>query len=533
MKKFNRRNFMKGASASAVSASKLGLISKVIYDGMFSKALASSNGTIKKYLYFQQYGAPSRWVWDLPLTPDGNMSKFIPCKSVGTRYKGTSRYTEVEYATHLVNGLHMPWMWQFDVAAADGGMRPMSDLMDGLMIIRGCSSTNPGHVAAQRLHYLPLGAKYSVTALASDVSSAPVPAIAVGGSAFQYRSRKGSSPTLLRFGAGGINLIEALMTPFQKESLGGFEADQENLESAINSSRQSLDDLAKQNLSYAEALDASTKDALKMLNSDFGNLGNIYNILFGKYRDLCARSFTRNRNLVGVTDKPIGTTGTRGSEYYYGNGTASKADMREIIQHYTDMSVTAANFALAEFAMLNNITASLTMNILGIDGLSQGGNSGQFFDEHSAGCMPNTLYHINSGMGYSACLIELISQLKAADMYKDTVIDFSGEFGRIPQANGGGSDHSAEATSNTILSGAIEGTHVVGNIIPNAGGQPGTWGFQGTNPTYGKLNVGHFAASIASLLGAESPVTAVPSIMILQPNGKFRPNLPTGTIVDS
>lgn len=525
-----RRELFQHSSVAALGFGKASFLAATVFDGIFNKALAQTTGVNKSYIYFQQYGAPSRWTWDLPLTPDGDMSKFIPCKSVGTRYKDGSRYTELEYRTVEVNGLHMPWMWGFDIPTPGGGWAPMANLMDGLMIMRGASSTNPGHSPAATLHYRPLGSQTSINALAADVSSVPVAGVAVSASQFEFRSRKKYSASSLTYG-GTESLIEKFMKPFTMENLSQFESDEEKIKVALNASLSSLDGMAKFNNKLAENIEKETHNAIKLFNANFGNLRTLHFNIRGKYRDLIKRAIASDRNLPGFSDKPVGTTGARGTEYFYGNGTASDADMRNIIGPATESIPLADRFAFVEFAITNGLTSSICMGINGLVNLVNAGNSTQFFDEHSAGCMPGTYINISYNLALSACLYELINQLKAKGIYEHTVIDVGGEFGRIPQANGGGSDHSAEATSNTLFSGAIDGSHVVGNIVPNDGGQPGTWGFQGVNPEFGLLNVGHFGASLASIIGAQSPVTAVPSIMELKPNGKFVPRLPTGKIV--
>jgi hypothetical protein len=528
--KQSRRDFLKNSGVSLFGLSRFGALSTLIVNSIINKSIAQTNGVNKMYLYLQQYGAPSRWSWDLPLTPDGNTSKLIRTPFIGTCFSGGARNDKLEYATKLVNGLHMPWVWGFDVATPNG-FAPMANLMDGMMIMRGASSTNPGHESAARLHFLPLGSNYSVSALAADVSNAPIAGINAGAVKYEFRSRKGKSAAEYEAG-GGTNLIALAMAPFKAEKLTSYESDQSKVVDALEASMNALSSFSKKNNLLAEIIENNTKDAINFFKADYGDLNVVYNRLRDKYIDLIKRTIAPSRALVGLYDKPLGTTGTRGAEYVYGTAVANQADMRNVIANSTNMSVTAEKFAFAEFMLTNQLTSSLSMSILGLQNLDMGGaNSQQFFDEHSGGAFSATLINIISNMGLSACLYELISQLKLKGLYENTVIDVGGEFGRIPDGTGSGSDHSAEATSNLILSGAIDGSHVVGNIVANNGGQPGTWGYQGVNPTYGLLNVGHFGASVAMLLGAESPVTAVPSILELQSNGKFKPKLPTGTIV--
>ena len=529
-KKINRRKFIQNSGMSVFGMSNLGMLSSLIVDGIMNKAIAQTSGMNKMYLYLQQYGAPPRWTWDLPLTPDGQTSKFISTDYIGNKFNGSSRNDKIEYGTKLLNGLHMPWMWGYDVATPSG-FSPMSNLMDGMMIIRGANSTNPGHAVAARLHYVPLGSNHSVSALSADVSSAPIAGVNLGASKFEFRSRKGLSANSY---GGTSDLIEKFLSPFETESLGSFDAEQAKILTALQDSMGALSSISKRNSQLAEVIENSTKSAMDFFGNDFGNLKTLYRDLNNKYRDLVWRSINPNRRLQGMSDKPLGSSNvsSRGIEYNYGNGITRQADMRDFFYNSTNMHTTAAKFAFAEFALTNGLTSSICAGIPPLGGLNtNGANRGQFYDEHSGGAFVSTYVNMMYNLGLSSCLLELIGQLKAKGLYENTVIDVGGEFGRKPRGDGSGSDHSAEATSNLIFSGAIEGSHVIGNIVGNNGGRPGTWGYQGVNPTYGLLNVGHVGASIASLLGAQSPVTAVPSLMELKSNGKFKPKLPTGTIV--
>lgn len=535
----SRRDLIQNSAVGALGLTHMGVLAEAIFHGIFNKAHAQANGIFNKnYIFIGQGGAPSRWAFDLPLTPDGQKGKYIASPQVGTRYDGGSRYDKVVHDTFLTNGLHMPWMWRYTIPVDGGGMVPMSNLMEGMLIMRGIDTNNPAHVAAQGLHYRPNGIPESLTALTSDHSDAPIAAISMSASRYQFKSSKGLSPTQL---SNDNNMISLLMRPFIESNPTGYKNDQAKVEAALASSLDSLNRMAESDNPKNQLIKKNMESALELFARDFGNLDTIYNDLYNKYKDLVKRAIDPSRTLQGLTDKPIGNTGSRGVFYEYGNDTqkATNADLRTMITDRTHLDRTAQRFAVTEFVLLNKLSSSIAFNHdpLRNLGTTGGGRTNQIHDEHEAGCMPSLLVNVHNALGFSACLYELISQLKANGLYNDTVIDFCGEFGRKPKNDGSGSDHSAEANSNMIFSGAISGNgHVIGNIRAQEGTNPdrhrlGTWGYGGNNPGFGTLNLGHFTSTLASLFGIPSPITAVPSL-VRQQNGKFIPKLPTGTIVD-
>ena len=84
--------------------------------------------------------------------------------------------------------------------------------------------------------------------------------------------------------------------------------------------------------------------------------------------------------------------------------------------------------------------------------------------------------------GITAGVLELIEQLKKTkiankDIWSNTVIQFTSEFGRSARNNGSGSDHGFNQMISSVLSGEVlNGPHVVGNVL--------------TSPTLGTQGIG-------------------------------------------
>ena len=412
----------------------------------------------------------------------------------------------------------------------------MGNLMEGMMMIRGASPESSSHTNAEALHNKPLGSSYTVNALAADLGNYPIAGFKLGGQ-IVFGSRRKLSAMNIPYGG---RMLEQIMQPFTMPRLDQYETDQQKVLAALESSQSSLDGLANSMHPGAEAIKVSTNNAIELMKKDFGNLDNLFNATSARYHNLIMQAIDPSRELEGINDRPVGIAESqRGKAYQYGNGNIVRADdLRTMIKPAGSSAPTraftlAGNFAVAEFMLLNNISSSVTISAPGLDNVnSSGGNPTQFFDEHFGGTMTSLMINTHYNIALATCLYELITKLKAAGMWNDVLIDLGGEFGRYPNGDGGGSEHSPNSISNVLMSGSIGGFHAIGNIARQApqGSIPGTWGYYAANDGFGTLNVGHYGASVAMILGAESPVTAVGPFMKKEGN-KFVPLLPMGKII--
>ena len=166
MKKLKRRDLLKGSGlltlGSSAFSNPLSLLMNTIVNGAIGKAHAQeAGGNHRKFLYVQLAGAPSRWAFT-PLNPDPlDFGKVVKNPSLGNYFTGGSPYTDHIYKSVRINGLDMPYIWGQQVAKAGGGFRPMSDLMDHMLMIRGIR-TFGGHTTTQHLRFHPLSMRYSL-----------------------------------------------------------------------------------------------------------------------------------------------------------------------------------------------------------------------------------------------------------------------------------------------------------------------------------------------------------------------------------
>ncbi|MEK6773673.1 MAG: hypothetical protein AABY64_07015 [Bdellovibrionota bacterium] len=130
-------------------------------------------------------------------------------------------------------------------------------------------------------------------------------------------------------------------------------------------------------------------------------------------------------------------------------------------------------------------------------------------DSHAGGAWTGLIINSFIFTSLSACLYELIAQLKAKNIFDESVIQLSSDFGRGPGSNGG-TGHESRNSTTTLISGAIKKPMVLGNCYhaykDAFGNSWGSWGLaapvaiDGANTT---LGIGHISSTISHLLRVE------------------------------
>jgi hypothetical protein len=280
----------------------------------------------------------------------------------------------------------------------------------------------------------------------------------------------------------------------------------------------------------------------------FGNLGTLWTTLLGKYEDIVKR--TMAQVLPGINDQPIGApVSARTPLYAYLDRDGEpliiqNPDLRNMLTPNSAPGRLARSFALAEFVLLNDLSDNIALGITPMQSTNIQVGSGYqtryySFDEHTFGgyitLLMNTFFH----MSVSACLLELIDQLKAAKIYNEVLIDLSGEMGRNPHVKGKGSDHGGEALNVSMWSGAFpDAPQIVGDVrkeppanyryvSEGASDYPGSWGFGAPNASVGIITLGHLAATQAQILRVPNPARSVSSL-VKETSGRFESLLKMG-----
>lgn len=500
LKELNRRELLHflGAACSSAALSPVQLLTQSLISGLSTSAYAAElKLNPRRLLYIQLAGGPPRWVFDQFLNPY-NSPGFVPNLQTSTKYKSVDgRYTTAEHKTVPLKGIHAPWMWQFDLPTVNGGMKPMADLLDNLLALQGLDSGNDSHDISRVNVFTPLGAMQSLTAMPGDSSDSPIKSVSCGASLMTHKSKKNYSNISLKED-GRSNLVQDLMDPFTTTTSATFNSKKEQLQNFINASMTSLQKTSQAEHFGANSITADQKTVSELLAYSLNGLGTYWTATVAKYDSLIRRSFDMSNPLPGISDLPIGST-TRDNTYRVdaANTLTTATDLRTLVPTNGKMGQLARHMALAEYLFVNKLTHSLTIN------------PGTFapVDEHFNGVMLSLVQQTYSWRAYAACLLELISQFKNAQIFNDTVIAVVGDFNRNPQMAGTGSDHRSRSSSGVFYSGAIQGPMILGEMKASTG-KSGTIGDGDGTRDYGNL-----MSSSATLLRVPSPITAKQSMI--------------------
>lgn len=523
-----RRDFMKGLGwGLAGSATGLtDLFVRNLIDGMVYKAYAEtfSSEEPRAYIAIKASGAPTRWMWDQFLNPF-NDPAFVANTHVSSHFEEVSgKLITPVYSQFLSKGIYVPHLWSFSVAKKGGGVRPMTDLLDHMLVLRGIDVSDNGHPGAQKKQFMMPGHPFSVQGAIADKSkSSTFPAVS-GTDGFDFKSEKGLQ---LVKGNVGTNALNQILKPFQGN---------ENLESRQIASLMSEDinsalgNLLTRKGDYSNSLRDSIKGADELIRLGVGDLDSTWNDLTAKYEDLISR--TMQLSFPGINNLPVGMdVNLRADNRGYRmdsprNELCTLPDLRDMIKSSSTLKYTAASFALAEHMIIKGYTNSIVIDLgvlmnLAFDASDLNRNGTMVHDQHFVGNTIVTFLSAYMYTAFSSCLLELIDQLKAAqrfngkNLFEETVIQFAGEFNRSPGLLG--TDHASYSSSFSQWCGSFDSNPtVIGNILD----QPrvayhrepthnfhGTWGWSAKVPEFNGQTAltGNVLNTISHFLRVPSP----------------------------
>ena len=505
MSKVNRRKFMQGIGTTTGTA----LFSQALMQ-MGASILAGSNQALGQEknprrmvsLFFP--GAPARWMFNLFLTPYSTRN-FMANTMVGTRFEAENgRYTKAVYDTVEKHGMNVPYIWDLDLPQAGGGTRPMSDLLPHMLALQGINTGNAGHPGSQAFHWRPSGATQSLTALSADASMTPFSAINTFGNNMIFLSRENKSQVVL---GGRGNLLDRLLAPFDHNISNAQRTKQQILETLMQRATDRLNQAHKSKAKGVETLVENNQQTVDLLQRGFGGIDAFWNTNLQKYENLIRRTIAQN--LPGINDRPIGkqNPGNEASHLINRNGNRLP-DMRTMIDNNSTIPSLAAQFVVAEYVLTTELSRSVVMRVLPIRNTIN-------HDQHNSGSLATIYFNTLLYRAVSACTLELVDQLKAKGIWKDTVIEMASEFNRSPKFADGGSDHGWQGKSVTYFSGAINNPLILGPIRRTLNNKyRGTWGVGANSSSLGGvMQNAHAIASLAYLLRVPSPITSTNSLV--------------------
>ncbi|MES3039137.1 MAG: hypothetical protein V4736_14615 [Bdellovibrionota bacterium] len=532
MSKFSRRDVLKTINLSVLGSalSPANLFATSFIQGLVSQANAQITGTDPRALItIRAPGGPQRWGFDGMLNPNGET--LLPNPYIASHFGAVGgRLSEPIYGTIKYNGITVPHLWSYSVPTVGGGLRPMTDLLNNMMVLRGIDVVDGGHAGAQKKQYMVPGASASIHGTHADVSmKSPLSSVwASGGNGADFQSRRSLQKIDLYVGYNANqNFIADIMAPFKVNNTVATRALALANDASIQAAYASLNTVKSD---LGSTLRANVKGADDIVRSGIEDLSTVWVALKTKYANLIKAALVGN--YPGLNDMPVGGT-TRDGQYNFDQGTnkiVTLDDMRTMFHAGTGMGRTAEMFACAEFMITRGYTNSMCIDIgtlsdLKFDKTDLARSENDNYDSHFIGRMTSTFLWGMTVPCFAACMLEFIDVLKSKTRYdgrnlwNESVIHFGGEFNRTApwyaaDTNPGtGTDHGPGSSVFSHWSGAIRGPIVVGNIIDKnrsdyyVAREPGTVGLGAKIPELNNriAGTGDMLNSLASLLRVPPP----------------------------
>lgn len=510
-----------------------GMIDLILKDTVRT-AHASSNFVDSKYLLVALHGAPNRWIFDQFLQTRHDQS-VVPTPGVHTSFvssHGAYRDSEYRLIDHAGRML-VPPLWGSQVPAANGGTRPMNELLKHMITVRGYGTGIDGHPTNGAAQTNPVPSAGSISGHLADHSSTLFKAVQFVnfGTFSGFSSLNGSSVVQVRPELPSSNYAAQVLQPFgAREDAVSATALRDRYAAYIDQSQHILKRAVQREQADFAAVAKSHEQALQKIKAGIPALKDTWAGLYNKYHSLLQRAFS-DRTVPGFSDQPVPTgpvpaEGFNKWTFFRDNGDplvpTEGQDMRDWVNQ-ADLGWMAAGFALAEFVLTQNLVSAfelfpfhplnLELNVARSPAGAQGPVRSLFvYDQHLTGSMAAIFLNACLYRAIAAGLLELIDRLNDKNMFDRTVIHFTQDFGRSPRSDGTGSDHNFNGMISSLITGKQNsGPVVLGNVLshgsqgafdPNV--YSGTFGYRAPTSVSGQtvlLTPAHVASTIAVLLG--------------------------------
>jgi hypothetical protein len=553
--KFDRRHFLTlGGMAGAYSLlNDFNNVSNKIAEGIFSNAYAQQVGA-KRILSIFAQGAVPTWMFNLCLYPD---AQIIPSayriEGVGTGFDASGK-TIFEQSKR--GNYFFPRMWFTPIPTVSGQWVSPASLLDNMLTIRGIWNPTDGHQIANRMAFKPLGANASVHGIIADAmkSKYPIPAIVTGNGLIskEFSSLEGINPLA---SGNPTNAMNTIRDSF-KEQVSLFR--NKDIDPLIKSA---LDKMSTYSSYKKSSANFNRQKADELIRSNLANVVTEYNTRKIKYASLYQQAVkydpsNSNTIIPGIFENPITNTSSLqwgpNNDSSFNRSFQANSDLRELFltpmesnQNATsdvNSNNIAAAFAMAEVLFEYNLNSNIIADIQGVITLTSSiilqtttnlpfanNRSPWAFDNgHSIGVSLQTLIWSVHLRGYLTCMYEFIQFLKLKNLFNDTVLTFSTDFGRSPFSNGLRSDHGWRANTLSMWNSEITEPTIIGNTMLDASSVESSnyknlWGVGRKSDFLGNyIGIGNMNSSIATIVGVD-PNTKNNRSMIKKENGGIVP----------
>ena len=535
----SRRDFLKQtlmASPLCMNAMRLSPFA-LFLESIVKKAYGiedALDSNSNNYVGIMMTGGPPRWMFDLPLRPNGSSDPFIESPMVCTQIVNN----QLKYQQSKIGQYYMPAMWDKYIPQVNGSRMKMSDLLQNMMMFRGYNLGVDGHSGNQIRHFRPNTGGTSIDGELGSESSRPIPNVACGAS-YGYSSPTGSSQ--ISVSLSDSNPLNTLLSNF---SLTGdknpITMTDSEIEDAFDQVLKSMEKNAHENNIPLKNAYANRINAKKVFKEEYGNLKTWYDTRFNEYRDLERTCFTDSSLSLGAGIQEhdfyqFNQSHGLPDNYYKINNINQRdthlpsfgVDLEQSLQSSTYVYAMAHTLTIAEFLIQNKLTSSMTLQWSSLRNLRIGTkNINTTNDGHNNGAMTSMFMYSKYYQAIAAGLNEFRTFLEGIGEFDKSVIQLSGDFNRSARYDGRGSDHAWMGTNTTVLSGMIKDHAILGNCSGrSAGTYKGSWGEAAGMDFLGGSHMafGHVASSIATMLDCNSTSENNPSLVSKDSRGEVKP----------
>ncbi|MNK81512.1 hypothetical protein D3C87_1012550 [compost metagenome] len=548
----SRRNFLGSAvtlGAGAFLLDPVRALTEGIADGVIQRAYAESTGAVasRNYVNIQMSGAPLRYQFDQWLRtnttdlaiengivrkPDGSIErKLNPMTCTAFTWLANGTVTP-KMATTVFNNVLVPHLWSQTVFNSAGAKRPLTELLQNMLVVRGFGTGLDGHPFNLLAQQAPIGGVSTITGIVAENTKTTFDSVQWPdrGDRGTYFSSQGKSQSK----ASGSAPLNSLMEGFGTPATTVARNLKTTYKDAMELAQARLKTYARSDNTGSKLVSLNMNNATDMMAKGVGNIASYWPAAVARYQAAIEKSM-REINIPGISEKAIISDES-------GSWTMGTGDLTVISKEYdvrlalasVSMQNFAQSLALAEYLLKEGLAASIDLRADALQSLMilQKGFTSQAsktlgLDMHGTGSNAAILFMNAYYRGLTAGILELKDQLGAA-RWENTVVQIQGDFGRSARADGTGSDHGYNQMVTSAFSGAFtNGPIVVGNIKQSGSEEKysGTQGLAAGIPGYnqkGMPSPSMAASTITALLGApHNPYanTAEPLVSLL--NGRL------------
>jgi hypothetical protein len=383
---------------------------------------------------------------------------------------------------------NLPPVWSTSVRLGDGSTVSLQSLLSGMAVFQGIRCPLDGHGIVDPHWYNPLGGLSLHGAIAAMSRKYGTPANSTPPAFSSLGDPKGFVDP-----EGQVNLeaenIRDLLEPTIRFAGKGQQSQMDN----YMNRRQAMDATIKAALDvfgnyYANRLPGSAalfdarNQAETYLKKNFDSVFAYFDEAYERYKRVASDSTSMyNGSKIWIAEadrnKHIPSSRFESSHMhdpYAGSGPIKMGNTGsfEISNPGAGGDGGVKPFAMAETLFVHGLCCVYSGQISG--GFTVGG-SNHPGDPHYSGLIPLMIGSLAYQHQFAALLSEFKRVMTNRGLWEDTIVQFAGEFNRVPREDGTGADHGWEGAVSSIYSGAIDGFSAIGNLVQGNN----TWGKAG------------------------------------------------------